>query len=58
MTLLLSTILYSASFDCSKASTGTEKTICNNDDLSQLDSELALIYKKKFYFAFNKKFIN
>ena len=33
------------SFDCDKASTPTEYTICASDDLSALDRELAAAYK-------------
>lgn len=32
---------YAASFDCSKASTKIEKTICSNNQLSTLDNELS-----------------
>lgn len=45
---LLATSLYSASFDCKKASTFIEKTICNDTELSKLDEELASAYKKVF----------
>ncbi len=37
---------HSASFDCSKASSHIEKMICNNAELSKLDSELLPIYKQ------------
>ncbi|WP_156956641.1 lysozyme inhibitor LprI family protein [Candidatus Odyssella acanthamoebae] len=33
------------SFDCARASTASEKTICSDDDLSQLDKLLAIIYR-------------
>ena len=36
---------YSASFDCSKASSPFEKTICSNPNLSSLDEQLANVYK-------------
>lgn len=36
---------YSASFDCSKASSITEKTICNNPTISLLDDKLGATYK-------------
>lgn len=36
----------SASFDCTKAGTDTEKMICNNAELSRLDSELLPIYQQ------------
>ena len=45
--LLLSAFtLYAASFNCQKASTKIEKTICHDKTLSHLDSELAKEYKK------------
>lgn len=37
---------HAASFDCSKAATNVEKTICADDKLSQLDSDLAVAYKQ------------
>lgn len=39
---------YSASFDCAKASTVVEKSICNNAPLSALDDQLTAIYSKAF----------
>ena len=36
---------YSASFDCAKASSPFEKTICSNPNLSSLDEQLANVYK-------------
>src|SRR5687768_16262824 len=41
---LLSSPLFAASFDCSKASTPIEKTICGSPRLSALDDELAATY--------------
>jgi uncharacterized protein len=38
--------MYAASFDCKKASTFIENTICNDTELSKLDDELAKAYKK------------
>ena len=35
-----------ASFDCNKAKTDVEKGICNDPELSKLDSEIAEIYQK------------
>lgn len=35
---------YSASFDCSKATTEVDKTICKNEWLGNLDEELAFFY--------------
>ncbi|WP_333803880.1 lysozyme inhibitor LprI family protein [Sulfurospirillum sp.] len=43
--LLFSSILFSASFDCSKATTTLEESICENVDLNQLDDMLG----KKFF---------
>ena len=37
---------YGASFDCSKAGTFIEISICDNDTLSKLDEELAKVYRK------------
>ncbi len=37
---------FSASFDCSKAKTVMEKTICSDQRLSALDEELAKLYKE------------
>lgn len=34
-----------ASFDCTKAATGTEKAICSNPEVSRLDSELATAWR-------------
>ena len=44
--LLLTTHTYAASFDCKKANTKTEKTICSDSDLSSLDEELGSLYVK------------
>ena len=35
------------SFDCKKASSLSEKTICGSDELKVLDSKLAEVYKEK-----------
>lgn len=43
---MLITSMYAASFDCKKASTFIENTICNDTELSKLDDELAKAYKK------------
>ena len=43
---LLITSLSAASFNCQKASTFIENTICNDAELSKLDEELASSYKK------------
>lgn len=43
---IIATGAYSASFDCSKASTFIEKKICSDKQLSDLDELLMLAYKK------------
>lgn len=47
------TIVYGASFDCTKATTNVEKIICENEELSQLDIELSEVFKA-FYFSKNE----
>lgn len=42
--VLLAIPSWSASYDCSKASTQVEHLICNDDELSKLDEELAFNY--------------
>ena len=42
--LLTSTLAYSASFDCSKASTLVEQSVCSNKQLSALDDTLSAAY--------------
>ena len=37
-------LAYAASFDCNKASSKSEKLICSDQQLSQLDSELGKLY--------------
>lgn len=37
---------HSVSFDCAKATTSVEKSICGDDKLSQMDSDLAVAYKQ------------
>ena len=44
--LLISSNLYSASFNCKKAGTFIEHTICGDDELSQLDEDLSAAYKQ------------
>ncbi len=41
----ISMLAHSASFDCQKAKSVNEKLICQDEDLSKLDDELAVIYK-------------
>lgn len=45
-TALLSTTANSASFDCNKANTWVEKTVCANAELSKLDNAMAKKYKR------------
>ena len=44
----------SASFDCSKAASPTEKLICNNESVSKLDEQLASAYKQTLESATDK----
>ena len=41
---------YAASFDCKKAATLVEQAICSNQKLSNLDQQLATMYKKALLF--------
>ena len=50
---LLSTHTNAASFDCNKASTWLEKTICRSSELSKLDEALAKKYRKDLNYAAN-----
>lgn len=50
---LLSTYANSASFDCNKASTWVEKTICKSPELSKLDEAMAKKYIKDLNNAAN-----
>jgi len=43
---LFSFSVFSASFNCQRAKTQIEHRICNNKQLSQLDSQLGTVYKK------------
>lgn len=43
--LVLPCLSYAASFDCAKAVSLTEMTICNDPELSRLDEELSGIYQ-------------
>lgn len=45
-TALLSTAAHSASFDCKKAATWVENTVCANAELSKLDDAMAEKYKR------------
>lgn len=42
--ILATTHVFSAGFDCNKASTNTEKAICENPEISVLDSRLSKYY--------------
>jgi uncharacterized protein len=44
--LVITTMVHAASFDCMKASTQTEKTICGSAEVSQLDDALTNSYKE------------
>lgn len=46
---------YSASFDCKKAVTLVERTICSNQELSDLDLQLGTVYKKALANSPNQK---
>ena len=52
---LLSTHTNSASFDCNKASTWVEKTICKSPELSKLDEAMAKKYRKYLTNAANEE---
>ncbi len=43
--IMVISTLYSASFDCKKASTFIEKGICSDSEASSLDEELSIYYK-------------
>lgn len=49
---LFSNFVIAASFDCKKASTFVEKTICSEPLLSKLDDALAENYKSMYYSNF------
>ena len=44
--LLFNNLAHAASFDCAKAGTSVEKTICSDEDLSALDSRLQTHYQR------------
>jgi uncharacterized protein len=44
LTYVIPIEIFAASFDCSKASNATEKTICDDTILSKLDDDLAIAY--------------
>ncbi len=43
----VSMFAYSAGFDCSKATTWVEKSICRNSELSKLDEQMTAIYRQQ-----------
>lgn len=44
--IILVSQAYTASFDCKKTNTDTEKRICADENISRLDEELSKIYKQ------------
>jgi len=46
LTIILSALLFGASFDCTKATTNVEKMICQNESLSKLDENLSQSFKE------------
>jgi uncharacterized protein YecT (DUF1311 family) len=44
--LVIPSVIFAASFDCSKARTKTEKAICGDPILSKLDEDMAAAYSK------------
>ena len=55
-TSLFSTAAFSASFDCAKASTWLEQSLCSNSELSQLDEKMAIKYKAELASADNEDY--
>jgi uncharacterized protein len=43
--ILIPTICFAASFDCTKAKSPVEKVICTDTELSKLDEDLSKVYK-------------
>lgn len=52
---ILSSPAFSASFDCTKAISNIEKLICSDEQLSELDSEMAELYFSNFNEITNAK---
>lgn len=52
-----SSLAYSASFDCAKATTFVERSICTKVDLSELDDKLSITYKLILKNLVNKDFL-
>lgn len=55
--VFISSHALAASFDCSKASSDIEKAICTDQELSNLDDQLAKIYKEALNSSQNKDLI-
>lgn len=53
MLLVIGGTVGAASFDCTKAASAIEKSICSDDQISGLDSQLMLSYKKSMSAAVN-----
>ena len=51
----VSIVAYSASFDCQKARSINEKLICQDADLSKLDDEFGVAYKRALQNSDNPK---
>lgn len=43
--ILIPTICFAASFDCTKAKSPVEKAICSDAELGKLDEDLSKVYK-------------
>ncbi len=50
-------VTFAASFDCSKASSSTEKLICSDANVSKLDEKLAISYKQALSVSVDKDVI-
>lgn len=55
LTATASTTGFTASFDCAKARTFVEKSICYHQQLSALDTALAAAYQKRLAYQGYKK---
>ncbi|WP_187673909.1 lysozyme inhibitor LprI family protein [Zestomonas carbonaria] len=51
ITIAFSNAISAASFDCTKASTLVEKTICTDTQLSKADEQMARLYHKAIGFS-------
>lgn len=52
---VFSNLLFSASFNCTKASSDVERIICADAELSQLDTKMGFLYKKVYEQIDDKK---